>query len=223
MSVPLRVCDDPGEDTYQVTVATMSPVPELCGRVVAYLAHAGSGVRHEHQARLADVLVAMTPTVTDEFVADLEAEWNAAENPNQVVVLATGSVRESQLSAVFRAGVAAIVHLRDLNTRTIENVVLAVADGQAVVSGQISRWLIDEQRIQRRKMIACAELEPDGLTRREIDVLRLVADGMETSQIAARMNYSERTIKKVLADLMRRRGLRNRAHAVSYALQHGVL
>jgi DNA-binding NarL/FixJ family response regulator len=55
-----------------------------------------------------------------------------------------------------------------------------------------------------------------------VDVLRLVAEGMDTSYIARKMNYSERTIKKVLADLMRRLDLRNRAHAVSYALRRGA-
>jgi len=54
-------------------------------------------------------------------------------------------------------------------------------------------------------------------------VLRLVADGLETSEIASRLSYSERTIKKVLHEVMTRLQLRNRSHAVAYALRNGLI
>jgi DNA-binding NarL/FixJ family response regulator len=54
-------------------------------------------------------------------------------------------------------------------------------------------------------------------------VLKLLADGMDTGEIAATLNYSERTIKNVLHGLMSRLDLRNRSHAVAYALRAGAL
>jgi DNA-binding NarL/FixJ family response regulator len=62
-----------------------------------------------------------------------------------------------------------------------------------------------------------------GLTEREVSVLRLVADGMDTSQIATRLCYSQRTVKNVLHDVTSRLHLRNRSHAVAYALRHGLI
>jgi DNA-binding NarL/FixJ family response regulator len=61
------------------------------------------------------------------------------------------------------------------------------------------------------------------LTGREIAVLRLVADGLDTGEIAQTLSYSERTIKNVLHDITTRLHLRNRAHAVAYALREGLI
>ena len=51
----------------------------------------------------------------------------------------------------------------------------------------------------------------------------LVADGLDTSEIALRMSYSERTVKNVLHDLTTRLQLRNRTHAVAYAVREGLI
>jgi DNA-binding NarL/FixJ family response regulator len=52
-------------------------------------------------------------------------------------------------------------------------------------------------------------------------VLRLVADGLSTREIATKLCYSERTIKAVIQELTTRLYLRNRAHAVAYAVRNG--
>ena len=62
-----------------------------------------------------------------------------------------------------------------------------------------------------------------GLSEREIEVLRLVADGLDTREIAARLCYSERTVKNVLHEVITRLQLRNRAHAVAYAVREGLI
>jgi DNA-binding NarL/FixJ family response regulator len=64
---------------------------------------------------------------------------------------------------------------------------------------------------------------PAGLTEREIEVLRLVADGFDTSEIAGSLAYSERTIKNIIHDVTARLNLRNRSHAVAYAVRQGLI
>jgi len=54
-------------------------------------------------------------------------------------------------------------------------------------------------------------------------VLRLVADGRETGEIARELCYSTRTVVSVVHDITNRFRLRNRAHAVAYALRAGLL
>jgi DNA-binding NarL/FixJ family response regulator len=54
-------------------------------------------------------------------------------------------------------------------------------------------------------------------------VLRLVADGLDTAEIATKLSYSQRTIKNILHDITSRLHLRNRSHAVAYALRHGLI
>jgi DNA-binding CsgD family transcriptional regulator len=62
-----------------------------------------------------------------------------------------------------------------------------------------------------------------GLTPREVEVLRLVADGMDTQEIANQLRFSERTIKNVLHDITSRFHLKNRSHAVAYAMREGLI
>jgi DNA-binding NarL/FixJ family response regulator len=61
------------------------------------------------------------------------------------------------------------------------------------------------------------------LFEREIDVLRLVAAGLDTSEIAGKLAYSERTIKNVIHDITSRLCLRNRTHAVAWAVREGLI
>lgn len=61
------------------------------------------------------------------------------------------------------------------------------------------------------------------LTSREGEVLRLISDGFDTREIAAKMSYSERTVKNVLQEVTTRLQLRNRAHAVGYAMRQGLI
>ena len=54
-------------------------------------------------------------------------------------------------------------------------------------------------------------------------MLRLIADGLDTCEIARRLAFSERTIKSILHDVTTRLQLRNRAHAVAYAVREGFI
>lgn len=54
-------------------------------------------------------------------------------------------------------------------------------------------------------------------------MLKLLADGFDTTEVATRLCYSERTVKNVVQDITRRHNLRNRTHAVTYALRQGLI
>jgi len=62
-----------------------------------------------------------------------------------------------------------------------------------------------------------------GFSIREVDVLRLMADGLDTHQIGKELGYSERTIKNIIYTFTTRVRLRNRSHAVFYAMRAGVI
>lgn len=61
------------------------------------------------------------------------------------------------------------------------------------------------------------------LGEREEAVVRLLSEGYDTHQIAEELHFSERTIKGVVHQVIRRFGLRNRSHVVAYALRHGLI
>ncbi|WP_328498003.1 LuxR C-terminal-related transcriptional regulator [Streptomyces sp. NBC_00414] len=61
------------------------------------------------------------------------------------------------------------------------------------------------------------------LNSREVDVLRLIAEGKQCDEIAVELSYSERTVRYILYGAMKRTRTRNRAHAVSYAIRAGLI
>ncbi|MEU1607930.1 helix-turn-helix transcriptional regulator [Micromonospora matsumotoense] len=73
------------------------------------------------------------------------------------------------------------------------------------------------------RALAPRGIDVNGLSVRESEILRLVADGMDTREVATRLSYSERTVKKVLHDITSRFQLRNRTHAVAYAVREGLI
>lgn len=75
----------------------------------------------------------------------------------------------------------------------------------------------------QRQVLSPRGLVFAGLSPRETEVLRLVADGMDTAEIARVLCYSERTVKNVLHQVTTRLQLRNRSHAVAYAVREGLI
>jgi DNA-binding NarL/FixJ family response regulator len=91
-----------------------------------------------------------------------------------------------------------------------------------VPSDLLARLLDQVGRLQRQ-VLAPRGLVFAGLNERETAVLRLVADGRDTAEIADELAYSERTVKNVLHDVTTRLQLRNRSHAVAYELREGLI
>lgn len=65
-------------------------------------------------------------------------------------------------------------------------------------------------------------LSPSVLTDREVTVLMLLADGLDTAEVGRRVFLSERSVKNIIHGVTSRLSLRNRTQAVAYALRHGL-
>jgi DNA-binding NarL/FixJ family response regulator len=86
----------------------------------------------------------------------------------------------------------------------------------------LGQLLAQVERVQRDVLRPKGLAEPL-LAPRERDVLRLLAEGLDTAAIAERLSYSERTVKNIVQAVLSRLSLRNRAHAVAYAMRVGVI
>jgi DNA-binding NarL/FixJ family response regulator len=86
-------------------------------------------------------------------------------------------------------------------------------------AGSPDRWA----RGRLRDRDADATRREIGFTERELRILRLVAQGLDTTEIAAELAYSERTVKNAIHAVTERYNLRNRSHAVAYAIRVGVI
>ncbi|MGI8665881.1 MAG: response regulator transcription factor [Jatrophihabitans sp.] len=75
----------------------------------------------------------------------------------------------------------------------------------------------------QRQVLAPRGLSFAALTDRERAVLKLLSEGLAVAEISKELAYSERTIKSIVHDVTVRLGLRNRTHAVAYALREGLI
>lgn len=137
----------------------------------------------------------------------------------QVVVLTTYADDES-LFAALRAGARGYL-TKDAQGEEIVRAVEDVLAGQAGLAPSVQRRLLERvtapQQPSRR-----AEL-PDGLTAREAEVLGLVADGLSNKEIAAHLHIGSATVKTHINNLFAKTGVRDRAQAVRYAYQQGLI
>ncbi|MER6167979.1 helix-turn-helix transcriptional regulator [Streptomyces violaceorubidus] len=138
-------------------------------------------------------------------------------------VLVIGAIRESELLDVVECGVGAIVWRYEATAHRLVQAVLAASRGDGDLPADLLGRLISQVGTLHRGAAGRPGAPSLGLAPREVDVLRLVAEGLDTGEIAGKLSYSERTVKNVMHGLTTRLHLRNRAHAVAYALREGYI
>jgi DNA-binding NarL/FixJ family response regulator len=138
-------------------------------------------------------------------------------------VLVLSSAEDSNLLSAIEAGVCALA-LRSEATpsRLADLAVKAASGGGALPPEMLGRLLKQVSRLQHHVLTPMG-INVSGMSSREINVLKMVADGLDTSEIARQLCYSERTVKNVLHDVTSRFQLRNRSHAVAYAIREGLI
>ncbi|MGB3763605.1 MAG: response regulator transcription factor [Ornithinimicrobium sp.] len=139
------------------------------------------------------------------------------------LILVATEIDDTALVVAAEAGVAGLLRRREASSDALVRAVVRVAAGEGDVPGDMLGRLMDQLGRLQRQVLTPRGLTFSGLAPREAEILRLVADGHDTSEIAGRLCYSERTVKNVLHDLTTRLQLRNRSHAVAYALREGLI
>lgn len=138
-------------------------------------------------------------------------------------VLVTGSMDDTQLRAAVELGICAVVERKDTTPAKLEQLVLKVVQGESALPTPLLAMLFRKVSDFEHNTERTRKLPFTGLTSRESQVLRLVADGLDTDEIATRLSYSSRTVKNILHAVMTRFCLRNRSHAVAYAMREGLI
>jgi DNA-binding NarL/FixJ family response regulator len=138
-------------------------------------------------------------------------------------VLVASVLDDTAVVAAAEAGVAALVRRAEATPERLAQVTVKVAAGEAEMPADLLANLLGQVGKLQRQVLSPRGLTFSGLSEREIHVLRLVADGYDTAEIARRLCFSERTIKSILHDVTTRLQLRNRAHAVAYAVREGLI
>ncbi|MFJ2777903.1 MULTISPECIES: LuxR C-terminal-related transcriptional regulator [unclassified Kitasatospora] len=166
---------------------------------------------------------AVTVVIAEAVDATTTASLRRLVRGDQRVVLVVERMREGELLDAVECGVAAILWRREATAARLGQAVLAAARGDGDLPADLLGRLIAQMGRLQRSVQKLPGYTPPGLSERESDVLRLVAEGWDTAEIAAKLSYSERTVKNVLHGLTTRLHLRNRAHAVAHALREGYI
>lgn len=155
------------------------------------------------------------------YLQDLRCRRGRANGPRCVLV--TQQLRPEAVLSAVECGVEAVLYRAEITEFTLVSAVLAVSRGAAVLPPHLQGALLSQLTQLRSQVLEPAGLTLSGLETREREVLRLVAEGLQTHEIARRLTYSEGTVKNILYGLMSRLDLSSRAHAVAYAMRAGVI
>jgi DNA-binding NarL/FixJ family response regulator len=170
-------------------------------------------------AELARVVVIIVDAVADQALDLLRAQRDQSGRPEAVLVAADFAPAEALLA--MAEGARGLVRRREADAASLGRAVLAAAAGDCTVPPDLLVSLLEHDAPHGSRF---PRPGPGwGLTEREHAVLSLIAEGRETDEIARELCYSPRTVVSIVHDVTRRFRLRNRSHAVAYALRAGLL
>ena len=128
--------------------------------------------------------------------------------PNARIIVLTTYSGDAQAARALKAGARGYLLKRQVHRELLETI-RAVHAGQKRIPQEIAVELVDHAR--------------DDLTPREIDVLRLIANGNANKQIADHLSVGEASVKSYVSNILSKLGANDRAHAVTIGLKRGII
>jgi DNA-binding NarL/FixJ family response regulator len=151
-------------------------------------------------------------------VDGIEATRQITEaDPSIKVLILTTFETDSNVIQALKAGASGYV-LKDSSPDAIASSVVAVMSGERVMAGAVANRVL--------QMLTGATTPKefyDGLTNREIEILKLLANGMANKQIAYRLKISEKTVRNHVSNTYEKLGIYDRSQAVLYAVRKGLV
>jgi DNA-binding NarL/FixJ family response regulator len=135
------------------------------------------------------------------------------ELPETEVVALTSFIEEDKVTAALEAGASGYL-LKDADAEEVAAAVRAAHAGEVHLDPAVARLLAERMR-QR-----ASAPQPEPLTERERDVLRLVGRGMSNKEIASELVITERTARTYVSNVLGKLGLASRTQAALYAVEH---
>ena len=140
------------------------------------------------------------------------------ERPEVRVVMLTMHADQEVLASAIRAGASGYL-VKDCSTEEIASAVRMAASGETALSPQLAASMLDEVR----KLEQPPNEDDRVITKREEEVLQLIADGCSTPEVAERLFISQKTVKNHLASIYQKLDARDRTQAVLQAVRMGIV
>jgi DNA-binding NarL/FixJ family response regulator len=139
------------------------------------------------------------------------------------LVLVADQPRPAELLAAVEHGLAVLVPRAEATTPRLLRAIVDAHRGLGDLPPEQLGHLLHGLAELHREVLEPRDLTLAGLSYREADVLRLLSEGFDTTQIATKLSYSDRTVKNILQGVLGRLDLHNRTHAVAHALRLGLI
>lgn len=144
-----------------------------------------------------------------------------AASPLTRVVVLTVSDEDADVTDAILAGACGYL-LKDASIDELVAGIRAAAVGESLVSPHIAAKVLQQLRAARADADAAETIRAE-LSDREIEVLKLVASGLENTEIAAQLYISPKTVKNHLSNIFMKLQLANRIQAAVYAVRSGLV
>jgi len=218
MGMTMVAGSEPARDRLSVFVSACDPLSR--DGVASQLRGHGVELVDERALHPEAVAVVVVDEMDDRAIGDVRLVRR--RGVEHVVVVAT-RLDDAGLLAAAEAGASGVLRRGQVTPQSLLASIRAAAAGEGSLPPDLLGRLLGQVGRLQRQVLAPRGLTFSGLTDREVKVLRLLADGLDTAQVGRELFLSERTVKNVVHDVTSRLNLRNRTHAVAYALRHGLI
>ncbi|HSR34283.1 MAG TPA: response regulator transcription factor [Anaerolineae bacterium] len=143
------------------------------------------------------------------------------ESPHSHVIILTSFGEEDKVFPAIRAGAQGYL-LKDIAPNDLVRAVRAAYLGQVQLHPDVARKLMSAVVAKEESPASRPRAPFDELTERELEVLRLIADGLNNREIAEMLVISDKTVKTHVSSILSKLHLGDRTQAAIYALRHGL-
>lgn len=182
--------------------------PEL--EVIGHAENGAEALKMAHELKPDVVLMDLLMPVMDGITAIGRIR---RELPDTEVVAVTSVLEDASVVGAVRAGAIGYL-LKDTQADELCRAIKAAAAGQVQLSPQAAARLMREVR---------APENPESLTERETDVLRLLARGKANKEVAQELSIGEKTVKTHVSNILAKLGVQSRTQAALYAVRIGLV
>lgn len=179
-------------------------------RVVGEAADGAEAVRRARELKPAVVLMDLLMPVMDGIAA---TEAIRRELPETEVLALTSVLEHASITSAIRAGAIGYL-LKDTQAADLRRAIKSAAAHQVQLSPAVTAQLMREMRVPD---------QPQSLTERETEVLRLIARGRSNKEIARGLNIGEETVKSHVSNILGKLGVTSRTQAALYAMRLGLV
>ena len=142
-------------------------------------------------------------------------------SPNTHVLVLTACDEKEEHVRAFRLGAKGVI-LKDSARQTLMQAIRTVCRGEVWMDPRMSGALAEELSHIGSEGDPILTRQENGLTERELEIVRLVASGYKNKEVGATLAISERTVKTHLTNIFQKLGVRDRVGLVMYALRHNL-